>query len=275
VIWAAVVWSVRGGSRTAAHLLACAPGLWASCGVDEKQRVRARIWRAIDTAEEVRRAPGAEGRIPNYVGAEAAALRLVEQPEWQAARVVKLNPDSPQLALRARAIDEGKLVYIAVPKLTADAPFLALTRDRLAAAGQQVSGLDAASIEGARRYGVPTQLVDMQPVDLIVCGSVAVSPLGARIGKGGGYADLEFALLTELQLVSERTTIATTVHDLQVVLEGELPETGHDFRVDLIATPTRILRCPRARRPTGLVWEDLTPAQIAAIPVLRSRVPRG
>jgi 5-formyltetrahydrofolate cyclo-ligase len=241
--------------------------------VDEKQRVRARIWQAIDAAEDVRRPPGAEGRIPNYVGAEAAALRLAEQPEWRAARVVKLNPDSPQLALRARAIDEGKLVYIAVPKLTAEAPFLALTRERLDASGQHVSGLEAASIEGARQYGVPTRLVDMQPVDLIVCGSVAVSPLGVRIGKGGGYADLEFALLRELQLVSDDTSIATTVHDLQVVLTGELPETSHDFRVDLIATPTRVLRCPRARRPEGLVWADLTPSQIAAIPVLRSRVP--
>jgi 5-formyltetrahydrofolate cyclo-ligase len=34
----------------------------------------------------------------------------------------------------------------------------------------------------------------------------------------------------------EQTTIATTVHRLQVV-DAELPESGHDFRVDLIVTP--------------------------------------
>ncbi|MER3460903.1 MAG: hypothetical protein C4303_07295 [candidate division GAL15 bacterium] len=27
-------------------------------------------------------------------------------------------------------------------------------------------------------------------VDLVVCGSVAVNPVGARVGKGGGYSDL-------------------------------------------------------------------------------------
>ena len=34
--------------------------------------------------------------------------------------------------------------------------------------------------------------------------------------------------------------IATTVHDLQV-LDEDLPEQAHDFRVDLIVTPDRII----------------------------------
>jgi 5-formyltetrahydrofolate cyclo-ligase len=237
----------------------------ASCGVDEKQRLRASVWNSIDSAPEIRRAPGAAGRIPNFVGAEAAANRLCEQPEWQRARVIKLNPDSPQLWLRARAIDEGKLVYIAVPKLTSEAPFLALDRARLT-----VSGLEASSIEGASRHGTPTRLADMQPVDLIICGSVAVNALGVRIGKGGGYADLELALLSELGLVSHATSIGTTVHDVQV-LDAQLPETRHDFRLDLIATPSKVLRCPRAPRPTGIIWQDLDPQKIASIPVLSAR----
>jgi 5-formyltetrahydrofolate cyclo-ligase len=29
----------------------------------------------------------------------------------------------------------------------------------------------------------------------VVCGSVAVNRQGARVGKGGGFSDLEFALL--------------------------------------------------------------------------------
>jgi 5-formyltetrahydrofolate cyclo-ligase len=58
------------------------------------------------------------------------------------------------------------------------------------------------------------------------------------------------------------------------VLEQPLPETEHDFRVDLIVTPTRVLRCPRTRRPPGLLWEQLSAAQIAAIPALAARRPR-
>jgi len=70
--------------------------------------------------------------------------------------------------------------------------------------------------------------------------------------------------------VTERTQIATTVHDVQV-LDRLLPETAHDFRVDLIATPTRVLRCPRAPRPNGLIWEHLDADKIAAIPALAAR----
>jgi 5-formyltetrahydrofolate cyclo-ligase len=114
---------------------------------------------------------------------------------------------------------------------------------------------------------------ELQPIELIVCGSVAVNPRGVRIGKGAGYADLEFALLSELGLVNEQTLIATTVHDVQV-LEGELPETEHDFRLDLIVTPTRVLQCPRVRRPPGLLWEQLSPEQHAAIPALRQAAQR-
>ena len=117
-----------------------------------------------------------------------------------------------------------------------------------------------------------TRLEDVKPVDFIVCGSVAVNASGVRLGKGGGYADLELALLAELGLVGEHTWIATSVHDHQV-LDEELPETSHDFRVDLIATPTRVIRCARSVRPTGIIWGDLAPEKIAAIPVLAARRP--
>ena len=58
---------------------------------------------------------------------------------------------------------------------------------------------------------------------------------GVRVGKGGGYADLELALLVEAGLVDEATTIVTTVGRLQV-LDEELPESAHDFRVDVVVT---------------------------------------
>ena len=233
--------------------------------MSDKQPLRERVWGRIDADPAVRRAPGAVGRIPNYVGAEEAARRLAEQPEWQRARVLKMNPDSPQLWLRARAIEQGKLVYMAVPKLTQGLPFIALERSKL-----EVSALDAASIDGAARHGEPVALEQMLAIDLIVCGSVAVNGEGVRIGKGGGYADIEYALLAELGRVTEETVIATTVHDLQV-LDEALPETTHDFRVELIATPTRVLRCARVARPSGIVWEDLDAAKVASIPALAAR----
>lgn len=39
---------------------------------------------------------------------------------------------------------------------------------------------------------------------------------GHRIGKGEGFADLEFAMLVKMNAVNENTVIVTTVHDDQV-----------------------------------------------------------
>ncbi len=68
------------------------------------------------------------------------------------------------------------------------------------------------------------------------------------------------------------TVVVTTVHDAQVLDAGRIPLTGHDFRLDLIATPTRVIRCrrPGGHRPAGIEWEELTEEKIASIPLLRS-----
>ncbi|HEY4728722.1 MAG TPA: 5-formyltetrahydrofolate cyclo-ligase, partial [Actinomycetes bacterium] len=111
---------------------------------------------------------------------------------------------------------------------------------------------------------------ELHPVDLVVCGSVAVNREGARVGKGGGFSDLEFALLVEAGLIGPDTVVATTVHPLQLLAEA-LPETAHDFRLDLIVAGEEVIGCPRTRRPQGILWDHLDPAKIAAIPVLAQR----
>ncbi|HEU5158174.1 MAG TPA: 5-formyltetrahydrofolate cyclo-ligase [Streptosporangiaceae bacterium] len=228
-----------------------------------KQEVREEIWDRLQR-EGAARFPGAHGRIPNFIGAEKAAERLAALPEWAGAQVLKVNPDAPQLPVRARALSEGKRVYMAVPRLAEDRPFILLDPARL-----PVPPRKAASIKGAGRYGVPVPIEEMPHVDLVVCGTVAVGPDGTRIGKGGGFSDLEFGLLTEARLVDAETAIATTVHGLQVVRGEPLPETGHDFRVDVIVTPDEVIRTPAPRRPPGILWDHLADDKISAIPVLR------
>jgi 5-formyltetrahydrofolate cyclo-ligase len=218
--------------------------------VPPKQAVRERVWARLER-ERAARFPGARGRIPNFAGAERAAERLAATTEWREARVLKCNPDAPQLPVRRRALADGKLVYMAVPRLRTEKPFLRLAGD--------------ATIKA--RDATPLALDELEPVDLVVCGTVAVNRDGVRIGKGGGYSDLEFGLLVEAGLVGTATTLATTVHPLQL-LDEELPETEHDFRVDLVVTPDETLRTPSPRRPPGILWSHLTPEKIAAIPVL-------
>jgi hypothetical protein len=83
--------------------------------------------------------------------------------------------------------------------------------------------------------------------------------------QGAGYSDIEVALLTEAGLVTAATVIVTTVHSLQV-LDEPLPETAHDFSVDMIVTPDEIIHCQPPRRPGGLDWDSLPSEMVAAIP---------
>jgi 5-formyltetrahydrofolate cyclo-ligase len=229
---------------------------------DRKQAVRDRIW----TLMEERGAaafPGARGRIPNFVGASEAADRVAALDEWSRAHVIKCNPDAPQRYVRLRALREGKIVYMAVPRLRQARCFWELDPRRL----RDLRA--AASIGGAAKMGRAVDPRDLPHIDLVVAGSVAVARSGARVGKGGGYSDLEFALGRAVGCIDEDTPVATTVHPLQTV-RGTLPETDHDFRVDLIVTREHVLRSRRSRpQPVGIIREHLTDEIRESVPALR------
>ncbi|WP_209623960.1 5-formyltetrahydrofolate cyclo-ligase [Saccharothrix coeruleofusca] len=209
--------------------------------------------------------PGVHGRIPSFSGAGEAAVRLAGLPEWRGARVVKAVPDTAQEPVRARALREGKLLYMAVPKLAGEQPFLLLDP-----AMPAMSPEETADRRTATKVGRPVDVDAMRAVDIVVCGSVAVNRRGVRLGKGAGYADIELALLQEAGLISPETAIVTTVHPLQVV-DDDLPEAEHDFGLDVIVTAEEVIRCPEPRRPHGLLWERLSAEKIAAIPALAAR----
>jgi 5-formyltetrahydrofolate cyclo-ligase len=229
----------------------------------EKRALREATWDRM-VAAGVGRFPAPHNRIPNFVGAEAAAERLREHPVWQAARTVKSNPDSPQWPVRQRALEDGKVVYMAVPRLAEDDPFFRLDPDDLADTPRKAS-----SIKDASRSARTVSVEELEPVDLVVTGCVAVDRTGARLGKGGGFSDLEYALAWEAGLIGAGTVVVTTVHDLQVLPDGDIPVTGHDFRLDLIVTPDEVIECPAGERtPAEIHWEELTEDKVAAIPLL-------
>jgi 5-formyltetrahydrofolate cyclo-ligase len=229
-----------------------------------KAALRTEVWDRLE-AGGVGRFPGPRHRISNFVGAEAAAERLRDLARWRAARTVKANPDSPQWPVRQRALEDGKTVYMAVPRLAEEDPFFLLDPDHLADTPRRSS-----SIKGASASARTVAVDDLEPVDLVVTGCVAVTEDGIRLGKGGGFADLEFALASEAGMIDDRTLVVTTVHELQVLPVGSLPAAEHDVRVDVIVTPDRVIEVARAgTRPAGRIrWEELTPEKIAAIPLL-------
>lgn len=230
----------------------------------EKQELRERIWDELEESGAARFPFPPHGRIPNFAGAEDAAERLAELDTWKEADVIKSNPDSPQRPVRRRALEAGKVVYMAVPRLRDEECFLRLDPDEI----EDID--DATTISGSSEHGEQVGPEEMEPVDLIVSGSVAVNQQGARVGKGEGYSDLEFAILREFGLVDDETTTVTTVHEIQLVDE-QIPTTPQDVPMDRIYTPERAIRDGAAgtgTKPSGIAWDALDEGRIEEIPVL-------
>jgi len=232
--------------------------------METKNEIRERIWRTLEK-EGVALFPGAHGRIPNFEGADKAARLLSTLPEWQKAKSIKANPDSPQRPVRHLALSSGKTIYMAVPRLREKKCFIKLDPSKISSKDIP----EASTIKGAFRFGIPVHPKEIPQIDLIVAGSVVVNRKGSRIGKGGGYSDLEYAIGREFGFVKEDVVILTTVHPLQIVDE-DLPETDHDFRIDFIITPDEIIPTHRkGGRPKGIIRDHLTEQKISEIPILK------
>jgi 5-formyltetrahydrofolate cyclo-ligase len=226
-----------------------------------KQAIRAKAWARLETEGLATFPRPIIGRIPNFRGAEQAAARLATTPAFQAATTIKVNPDAPQRPLRYRALQAGKRVLVPTPRLRGG--FFLLDPDRIPAGRQRA----AASIAGFEKYGQPLPLEALPVIDLMVMGSVAVAPDGARVGKGEGYTELEYAVLRTLGRLTAETVLCTTVHDAQIV--GAIPVEPFDVPIDLIATPTRLIEThPRQPRLGRLLWDYLGPERLEAMPIL-------
>jgi 5-formyltetrahydrofolate cyclo-ligase len=174
-------------------------------------------------------------------------------------KVIKVNPDSPQRWVRKLALERGITVITPTPRLKGAFRKLdpaTIPRERYH---------EAATLKRGGEWGEDVTLDALPKVDLVVMGSVAVTRAGSRLGKGHGYADLEYAMLRELGNCP--VPVATTVHPLQV-LRG-FPTEAHDLPVSLIATPEELIEVREpAPPPAGIDWELLPPQALEEMPVL-------
>lgn len=226
-----------------------------------KDEIRKEVWRLLEKKGVARFPKPIQGRIPNFVGAEKAAERMIRRKEFENAEVIKVNPDSPQIPVRRFALACGKLLVMPTPRLKRG--FMLLDPQRI----PRKDLAKASTIRGAFKHGRACSLRELPQVDLIVVGSVAVSRDGVRIGKGGGYSEIEYGILRELGLIDEGTPLFTSIHDLQIV--DSAPKESHDLVIDFIFTPRRILRIERKYpQPEGIFWERLTDSQMRGMPIL-------
>lgn len=232
----------------------------------DKDSLRAEIWSLLKQQGAAIRDPF--GHIPDFVGAQKAAEQLAALPIWQCAKAIKCNPDSPQVPVRLRALQDGKRLYMAVPRLTSTRCFVELTAEDLQQ--RNIPLEEAAIARKALNYGRLVSFEEMQPIDLVMVGCVAVTRNGGRTGKGAGFADLELAMLYEFGLVQPDTPVVTTVHPLQIVEEERLPMQAHDWALNWIVTPEEAIETNTTYpRPAGLDWNTIRPEQYKKIPILQ------
>jgi 5-formyltetrahydrofolate cyclo-ligase len=228
---------------------------------DKKRKLRKEIWKYLEDHNIARFPRPVYNRIPNFVGAEEAAIRIRELKEFEKADVVKVNPDAPQAYVRQIVLEEGKTLLMPTPRLSAG--FLKLDPGRIPPKIIR----KAISISGAFKMAERIPLSKLPSVDLVVAGSVAVSLEGGRIGKGEGYSEFEYGILRECGLLSDSVKLVTTVHDRQLV--EPFPVEEHDIPVDHILTPSKSHETrTRLHRPKGIYWELVTPEMLRRMPIL-------
>jgi 5-formyltetrahydrofolate cyclo-ligase len=229
---------------------------------EQKAEVRQRVWRRLEEEGLAAFPRPIRGRIPNFKGSSEAAARLAELPEFTSSHAIKVNPDAPQLHVRLRVLQQGRTLLMPTPRLREG--FLLLDPERIAK--EQLR--HAASIGGAVKLAQQVGLDDLPRIDLLVVGTVAVTRGGARVGKGEGYAELEYATLRQLGRIAEDVPIATTVHDVQIV--DDIPVEPFDVPVDIIVTPTQVVPTHSALpKPRGILWDALDPSRLEEMPILK------
>ncbi|NXP40753.1 MTHSD protein, partial [Leiothrix lutea] len=233
-----------------------------------KWDIREKVWEHLEASGLAEFPRPVRGRIPNFKGSLQACGSLGELDAFSRAREVKVDPDKPLEGARLAALQARKTLLVPTPRLRTGlfnriVPPPGATKEILRR---------CATSQGVRDYSVPVGLDGKAQVDLVVVGSVAVSEKGWRIGKGEGYADMEYAMMVSMGAVQEDTPVVTIVHDCQVLDIAEELVDDHDLTVDYILTPTRTIQthCKRPK-PQGIMWHKARNSEmLGKIPILKT-----
>nr|XP_043637317.1 5-formyltetrahydrofolate cyclo-ligase-like protein COG0212 [Erigeron canadensis] len=243
----------------------------ASKNVDDpkawKWVIRKKVWDLMEAKNIAQFPRPVHHRIPNFVGASVAAHKMSRLEVFLEAQCVKVNPDTPQKQVRFLTLNGGKKLLTPQPRLRTGF-FSVLESNNLTPSTMN----EACTSIGVAKYGKPIGLDENIKVDVIVIGSVAVDPItGARLGKGEGFAELEYGMLRYMGAIDDSTPIITSVHDEQLV--DDIPVEKlliHDVPVDIICTPTQVIFTNTPiPKPQGIYWDKLSPEKLGQIKVLR------
>ena len=226
-----------------------------------KDEIRQKVWHNL-TEKKLGRFPfPLVNRIPNFKGAESAAKYVQSLDVYQHAQVVKVNPDAPQLPLRASVLKDKKTLLIPTPRLKDG---FVMIKPESVPEGEERK---AASIKHMNTYGTVIPLTEIPEIDLIVVGSVAIHSDGRRLGKGEGYADREYAIIREIG--NKPVPVITTINSEQLVTD-DIPRDSYDLAVDYIVTEKGISETKTPYdKPEGIQWKHVTEEEMEEMPILK------
>jgi 5-formyltetrahydrofolate cyclo-ligase len=194
-----------------------------------KESIRRMIWQRMER-DGISRSYS-YGRIPDFHGSVEASDLLRKSLEWKDSDTLFVSPDTAQKTVRENAFYDGKDLIMASPKLLNG--YILLESSSTQDNEEEASTIEGAFIHGSRIKKIPY-------IDMVVEGCVAVDKYGGRLGKGGGYGDIEISHLKKHHLIEAETPIVTTVHEIQII--ERVPLESHDEKINMIVTPERILR---------------------------------
>uniref|UniRef100_A0A0B7B2U2 Methenyltetrahydrofolate synthase domain-containing protein n=1 Tax=Arion vulgaris TaxID=1028688 RepID=A0A0B7B2U2_9EUPU len=243
-----------------------------------KWAIRRKIWDYLEDNNLVNAPRPCHYRIPNFEGAAVANDKLANLSVFKQAKTVKVNPDKPQEQARFLVLQAGKELVLLNQSQRYPLSSSPTTQKQSGLLIEVVPPEDAdneklrhcCTSQGVKEFSTEINSEDKVKIDLLIVGSVAVSRNGFRIGKGKGFADLEYSMMRTFGAIDANTVVVTSVHDSQIVdipdeLVGE-----HDLTVDYILTPTEVIETKCARpKPSGVIWNHLEVNKFFQIPVLR------
>lgn len=231
-----------------------------------KEDIRQKVWQYIEDNNLANFPRPVYDRIPNFKGASTACAKVSELQIFTQTGEVKVDPDKPLEEARLVVLQAQKTLLVPTPRLRTGlfnkiTPPQGATKEQLRV---------CSTSQGVKDFSVPVGLDAKVKVDLVIVGSVAVSEQGFRIGKGEGYADMEYGMMASMGAVNVSTVVVTIVHDCQVVEIPEVLIESHDLTVDYILTPTRVIKtdCQRPK-PQGIIWSKLDIEKLEKIPILK------
>ena len=204
--------------------------------------------------------------IPDFHDSDIARTNLVELDLYKSANTVFVTPDNCLEGVREQILIDGKTQIM---------PTYGIRRGFVVVSPEDV-GEDMVSysvcldnIEKTGHYVSLSQIRDNYKLDILITGASAVNYSGVRFGKGHGFFDLEWAMLSQIGVVSDSTPVIAFVHESQLV-DVKLEVDEFDTVCDYIVTPKRVVNVEGHPKPTsGIIWNKLSDGMMNDIPPLQ------